>query len=135
VLSHLRRDRGAAAVEFALILPALLLILFGIIDFGRMYNAQITASQAAREGARVAMLGGSDAEVTDRVRWAAGPADVASAVVTACPPEPDRDDDARVVVTYRFSFVTPVAVMAGIFQGGGNGAMDLTGRAAMPCRG
>jgi len=36
------RDRGAAAVEFALLLPVLLLLVFGIIDFGRALNAQIT---------------------------------------------------------------------------------------------
>src|SRR5215472_18044642 len=50
-------DRGAAAVEFALLLPLLLLLVFGIIDFGRAINAQITLTQAAREGARLAALG------------------------------------------------------------------------------
>ena len=50
------RDRGAAAVEFALLLPVLLLLVFGIIDFGRALNAQITLTQAAREGARIAAL-------------------------------------------------------------------------------
>ena len=49
-------DRGAVAVEFALLLPLLLLIAFGIIDFGRALNAQITLTQAAREGARLAAL-------------------------------------------------------------------------------
>jgi Flp pilus assembly protein TadG len=42
------RDRGAAAVEFALLLPLLLLLVFGIIDFGRALNAEITITQAAR---------------------------------------------------------------------------------------
>jgi glucokinase len=37
-------------VEFALLLPLVLLMLFGIIDFGRALNAQITITQAAREG-------------------------------------------------------------------------------------
>ena len=46
-------DRGAAAVEFALLLPLLLLLVFGIIDFGRALNAQVTLTQAAREGARL----------------------------------------------------------------------------------
>ena len=50
-------DRGAAAVEFALLLPVLLLLVFGIIDFGRALNAQVTLTQAAREGARMAALG------------------------------------------------------------------------------
>src|ERR1039458_5924651 len=51
------RERGAAAVEFALLLPVLLLLVFGIVDFGRALNAQITLTQAAREGVRLAALG------------------------------------------------------------------------------
>ncbi|MET0887750.1 MAG: TadE family protein [Mycetocola sp.] len=47
-----RDDRGAAAVEFALILPVLLILVLGIVEFGRAYNVQISLSQAAREGAR-----------------------------------------------------------------------------------
>lgn len=46
-------ERGAAAVEFALVLPILLLLLLGIFEFGRIYNAQLTLTQASREGARV----------------------------------------------------------------------------------
>jgi len=49
-------DRGSAAVEFAMVLPLLLLLVFGIIDFGRMLNAKITLNEAAREGARSAAL-------------------------------------------------------------------------------
>lgn len=48
-----RRERGAIAVEFALLLPILLLLLMGIVEFGRGYNTQITLTQAAREGVRV----------------------------------------------------------------------------------
>ncbi len=43
-------------VEFALILPILLLLLCGIIDFGWMYYSQITLNNAAREGARYAVI-------------------------------------------------------------------------------
>jgi Flp pilus assembly protein TadG len=45
-------DSGAAAVEFALLVPLLMLILLGIIDFGRAFNIQQTLTQAAREGVR-----------------------------------------------------------------------------------
>lgn len=46
-------ERGAAAVEFALILPVFVLLIFGMLEFARAYNAQISISNAAREGARV----------------------------------------------------------------------------------
>lgn len=55
---HMRHlDRGAAAVEMVLVLPVLLAILIGIIDFSRIYNGEIQLSQAAREGARIAAMG------------------------------------------------------------------------------
>lgn len=48
--------RGAAAVEFALILPVLAIILFGIINFGFMLSDRQAVSQAAAEGARAAAV-------------------------------------------------------------------------------
>ena len=49
-------DRGAAAVEMALVMPLLLAMIIGIIDFSRIFNAELQLSQAAREGARLASL-------------------------------------------------------------------------------
>jgi Flp pilus assembly protein TadG len=51
-----RGDRGAAAVEFALVLVPLMLIVFGIISFGMMLSFRQTLSQAATEGARAAAV-------------------------------------------------------------------------------
>lgn len=50
-------ERGAAAVEFAILLPLLLLLVLGTIEFGRAYNAQLTLTNAAREGVRVMAIG------------------------------------------------------------------------------
>lgn len=52
-----RRDvRGAAAVEFALLLPILLILVFGIINYGDMLSVRQSVSQAASEGARAAAV-------------------------------------------------------------------------------
>jgi Flp pilus assembly protein TadG len=51
------RERGAAAVEFALVLPVLVMIMMGIIDFGMVTNAQAIVANAARDGARAASMG------------------------------------------------------------------------------
>ena len=59
-------ERGAAAVEMALVMPLLILMVMGIIDFGRIFNGEIQLSQAAREGARVAALGFTEANVIAR---------------------------------------------------------------------
>ena len=52
-----RDEEGAAAVEFAFLLPLLVLLLFGFIQFGLALNTRIQATNAAREGARAAVVG------------------------------------------------------------------------------
>ena len=47
-----RSQRGAAAVEFALVVPVLLALVLGIVEFGRAYYIETTLSSAAREGVR-----------------------------------------------------------------------------------
>lgn len=56
----LRSERGAAALEFAILLPILLLMLYGFIEGARMYQARMAMSYAAREGARVLAVGDHD---------------------------------------------------------------------------
>ncbi len=60
----MQRDDGAALVEFALVLVLLVLIMFGIIGFGRAYNAQVTLTHASREGVRVLAITGDPAAAT-----------------------------------------------------------------------
>ena len=68
-----RDQRGAAAVEFALIAGLLLTILFGVIEFGRIYSELEVLTSAAREGARAAAVRGTADEVSDAVEQAADP--------------------------------------------------------------
>ena len=62
-----RRERAAAAVEMAIVLPLLLLIVGGIIDFGRFFYTQNMVVNAAREGARSRALGYTTADADTRV--------------------------------------------------------------------
>ncbi|KRB43864.1 TadE/TadG family type IV pilus assembly protein [Terrabacter sp. Root181] len=86
-----RTERGASAVEFAIVLPVLFLVLAGIVDFGRAYFAQIELSNAAREGARAAVvlpLGSTPAPTTEvAARVAAALPGISDATVTPvyCP--------------------------------------------------
>jgi Flp pilus assembly protein TadG len=52
-----KRPRGQSLVEFALILPALIILAFGIIDFGMGLRSYISLTNATREGARFASVG------------------------------------------------------------------------------
>lgn len=64
-----QRERGAALLEAAITIPLILLISVGIFEFGRAYQTWQVLTNAAREGARMAILAGStDADVTSRVQ-------------------------------------------------------------------
>ena len=77
-------DHGAAAVELALVLPLLILLVGGIIDFGFAFNSQISLTHAAREGVRVeAVTGDTDgAEATAEAAFQAPAASAPGAQVT-----------------------------------------------------
>ena len=138
-----RAERGAAAVEMALVLPMLLFVVFGIIDFGRLLNAQITLTEAAREGARAAAMGQTvgtpcpagnptAAYVDCRVQAASGNL---KGVTEVSPTQGcvNPNDDATVTTSYTFKFVTPVPGLAVLFGGSMAGQMTLTGKGLMPC--
>ena len=63
-----RSERGAELIELALVLPLLLMVFAGIVDFALMFQRYITISNAAREGARIAVLPGyTEEDVITRV--------------------------------------------------------------------
>lgn len=75
-MKRLRGDRnGAAAVEFALVLPLLMTLVFGVFEFGMLWNAYQIITDAAREGARRAVVA--------NLALAATPADVFATVEEA----------------------------------------------------
>jgi Flp pilus assembly protein TadG len=55
-------------VEFALVIPIFLLVLFAIVDFGMAFHAWITVTNSAREGARIGSVRATSGEIEQRVR-------------------------------------------------------------------
>jgi Flp pilus assembly protein TadG len=78
IRDRISREEGVAAVEFALILPVLALMLFGILEFGRVWSQYQVFQGAAREGARCAAVQAtefSDCEIQPAIDQAAQPYD------------------------------------------------------------
>jgi Flp pilus assembly protein TadG len=98
-----RDDRGAVMVEFAIVVPVLLLILLGIIEFGRAYNTQVSIQAAAREGARELALRHSATDVETATRDGAPSVAIDSIAQTPCPAT--GDGKAKVNITEKFSFI------------------------------
>lgn len=59
----MKSEKGQSMVEFALTIPIVLFLLFGIVDFGRVFHAYLTIDHAGREGARAAAIGNSSGYV------------------------------------------------------------------------
>ncbi len=62
-----RESRGQATVEFALLLPVAVVALLVVAQIGLVVRTRVMVTHAAREGVRIAAVGGSDAEVTAAV--------------------------------------------------------------------
>jgi Flp pilus assembly protein TadG len=131
VRTRLRDEHGASAVEFAFIVPLLLVLVLGIAEFGHAFQVQGTLSAAAREGARVMALQNDPAAARAAVRDAAPTLDPAvtdaqiTVAPTACPPTSTVTTNVRVTVVYPMPFLTD-------FFGAD---IDLTGTGVMRCNG
>ena len=104
------KRRGAAAVEFAIVAPLFFLLVFGMIEFGRMVMVQQVITNGSREGARIAVLDGA---TTDEVRTAVSTylqsSAVAGASVTISPDPPSSagyGEPVAVTVSVPFSQVS-----------------------------
>jgi Flp pilus assembly protein TadG len=81
----LNGERGASAVEFAIVASLLFMILFGTVQFGMAFNRAQGLEAAAREGARAASVGGTYTQIATRVRAAQSMFDPADVAVTTSP--------------------------------------------------
>lgn len=99
-----------------MLLPVLLLILMGVLDFGRYFYTGLAVRHAAREGARYgAVHPGDDAGIRSRVEAAATGLDVSQLAVQVAP-DPSRrtvGEPLTVQVRYPFRFITPLAGVVG----------------------
>ena len=92
------RERGAAAVEMAIILPLLLLVIAGIVDMGRFLFTKVMVTNAAREGVRAAVVTTSTPGPTVRASAAAPGVSGLTVSVVACPSSAAPTNNATVVV-------------------------------------
>jgi Flp pilus assembly protein TadG len=130
-----RDERGAIAVEFAIIVPLLLMLVLGIIEFGFGYHAWDATQNAAREGARLGAVSPDVVEIEARVRGTTSFLDQAQLNVsidcgvtggsfTPCSSDPadwDEGDIVRVTVQYSYGYITPLPNFVGL-----GGQMDMT---------
>ena len=122
IRSRVHQDqRGAAAVEFAIVATLFFMLVFGIIDFGFAFHSWNNAVNSAREGARTAAVDSSVSDITARVRDSAETLDQSKLTISvlcsrggsgfsACPAGSTwvEGDIVRVIVDYEYDMITPV---------------------------
>jgi Flp pilus assembly protein TadG len=140
IFRRLRAERGAELIELAIVLPMLLLVFVAIVDFALVFQRYLTISNAAREGARIAVLPGyTQADVQNRVTQyvregigdsAASPTTVLI-TVTIDPPGPTPAFPAAqvtVTLSHSYLFLGPVS---GLLGGGSFTSVTLAARSTM----
>ncbi|MBA3888337.1 MAG: pilus assembly protein [Acidobacteria bacterium] len=130
---RIRNERGAALLEAAITIPLILAISVGIFEFGRAFQTWQVLTNAAREGARIAVLADtSDAQVRSAVReymkgGGLSLAEAKSVVVTVARNEPLGTNNAsRISINYPFSFMVLNPVIRLVTPGSNTGAAPLS---------
>lgn len=140
---RLTSECGAELVEFALIVPILLVLFGAMADFAHMFQRFLVATNAAREGARVAVLPGygpADAQARARDYYLAGTGDTEAPTVTVSTVTIDPPGTApafsaaevTVSATHNYVILSP---LLGLIGGGPLSATTLTARTAMRVEG
>lgn len=124
------QDGGAAAVEFALVAMLLLMLVFGIAEFGRMWLLQSSLAAAARDGARTMAVENDQAEAVAAAQEVfivdGEPTNVS---ITPATGECDSGGSATVTLTYEAAFMT------GFFNPIFGESVTLRGEGVMRCGG
>ena len=106
---NIKGEKGASAVEFALVLPVLVLLVFGIVQFGILFYDYISITHAAREGVRWAALHELEINVKQKTIDAAPSLNpsIAASDITVSNPAPTNDDQGE-PVTVTVLYTVPI---------------------------
>lgn len=109
VFGKIKNNRGQSIVELAILLPVLVMIMLGILQLGLVFNAYTIISNAARDGARTAAVGGHDSAVLASTGSNTASLDPANLNVTITPGLTYRvsGSSVEVSVSYDIDVVVP----------------------------
>ncbi|PKM76263.1 MAG: pilus assembly protein TadE [Firmicutes bacterium HGW-Firmicutes-15] len=105
-----KSQQGQALVELALVLPILLMLLFGIIEFGRIFGAYMVITNLSREGARYGVVGHDDSQIQNLIISGRAWLDESKFTITLSPPYTERDkgDSLGVTIDYPVDLLLPI---------------------------
>ena len=112
LFTKLRRDKkGQSMVEFALILPLLVLLLMAILELGSIFHSYLLITYASREGVRMGVVGHADEQINTRIQEICSTLDGTQLTVKIEPTHPQyrtRGIPLTVKVDYKVTLFTPL---------------------------
>ena len=147
-------DRGASAVEFAIVLPVLVMFVFGIIEFGIVFYNKAMITNACREAARAAIVYRTPILAADEMKnevdtvvakYLSDPKNPSGTIlIPGNTPLPTVDsaalntcanpgDELNVTLRWNHSFIMLPDFLAGFFSGGLPGTIEITAITKMRC--
>ncbi|MCC7364054.1 MAG: pilus assembly protein [Dehalococcoidia bacterium] len=131
-------EKGQALVEFAFVLPVFILLLFGLVDFGRGFYTWLVVTNAAREGARAAAVQ-SDWSTTQSKIYASicdsypsdCALDVGDMTLTPVNIQGPRGSQVTITVDYDFEFVTPIGGIMALIGGSSISSPTISSTSSM----
>jgi len=110
----IKNCRGQALVEMAFVLPIILLIIMGMVEFGRIFNSYLIVTNASREGARVAVVGGTDTDINNSIATSTNTLVQEDITVDISPVEESRTRGTQVTVTVHYNIEMICPIISGI---------------------
>lgn len=110
-------EKGQNLVEFALVVPIFLILVFAIVDFGMGFHAWITVTNAAREGARIGAVGADEPTIIARVEDSASSLTEDDLNITVTNAEGNPGESITVEVGYDYELITPLSNVLGLIGG------------------
>jgi len=106
----MKSQKGQSLVETALVLPILIMLLFGIVDFGRVFHAYLTLDHAGREAARDAAIGKEDSEIESKITSSTTSlgSGVGVTITPAGKANRTSGNDVTITLNYTIDLITPI---------------------------
>jgi len=133
-------EAAQTLVEFSLVLPIFLLLLFALVDFGRAFFSWQVVTNAAREGARAGAVRSDAATIDTKMyqsfcsSWPDASScalDVSKISIVKTNVQGDRGSEVSVQMSFNFDYVTPIGPMLGFIGGGALAEPTITSTTSM----
>jgi len=117
-MKSLKNEKGQSLVEFAILLPVLLLLIMGILEFGLMLNSYLTINNSAREGARLGVVVGSklgsDTEISDLIKKISPNLNREDLTINIMPSLAGRKSGGTISVEVKYNYKLTIPIISNI---------------------